>query len=263
MTITVEYGVVPPAAGWTRDWEQGTLVALARDAGHHIPESRGVSSPPSVLADAADYYEYYVGIAGLDHFIFQSCAHGLNLVDDPEFQVALTRQIGDDGAHAQRYREIIQKRTGHDPVKRIAQKAIEERELVGDITGGGLAGFLAFELSYELYTAPEFMVIGRTSRVEDPDVESIATERFGPDEFVHRRGIANWWNRHSATLSQLELEDLEGALLSADDALWWRRKESLAARWKWAKEVEDADYDIVAAIKDRWRTVVHQFLFES
>jgi hypothetical protein len=189
MTI-VEYAAPLDGHSWTKEWEEQTINGLARELGLSIPGRPLGTEPPAPGDESATYYSCYAAVAGLDAFIFRSCAQGLSLVDDVDFQLLLTRQIGDDGSHAQRYREVVAKGTGSDPMAAIEAAAAHQRELVGDLTGHGLAGFVAFELSYELYTAPEFLILGRTARVSDPDLVVSGAERFGPDEFVHRQGVA-------------------------------------------------------------------------
>jgi hypothetical protein len=260
MTI-VEYTPTASGRSWTKDWEEQTINDLATELGLVIPERPLGTESPAPGDDSATYYSCYANVAGLDAFIFQSCAHGLALVDDVDFQLLLTRQIGDDGSHAQRYREVVAKGTGSDPVSVIDGAAAYQRELVGDLTGGGLAGFLAFEISYELYTAPEFLILGRTARVSDPELVVSGAERFGPDEFVHRQGVADWLRSSLRSLSPDAAAEFTAQLLRVDEELWQRRTPDIDRRWTLAAEATRADYTAIRAIRDRWREEVHAFLF--
>jgi hypothetical protein len=135
--------------------------------------------------------------------------------------------------------------------------------LVGDLTGQGLAGFLAFEISYELYTAPEFLILGRTARVSDPDLLVSGAERFGPDEFVHRQGVADWFRTHVDSLRPDDAAELVARVRRIDEALWQRRTPDIDRRWTVAEEATDADYALIRAIRDLWREKVHDFLFSG
>jgi len=259
----VEYTEAPADRVWTKEWEKATIIGLAETAGYAVPERPLGTRPPTPGDGSAHYYACYSSVAGLDQFIYQSCAKGMALIDDTEFQLLLTRQIGDDGSHAQRYREVVAKQTGADPLSAIDKEARHQRDLVGDLTSRGLAGFLAFEISYELYTAPEFLVLGRTARVSDADLLVSGAERFGPDEFVHRQGVANWWRVHLASLPADEAAELSDELRRLDEELWRRRSDDIDERWHVAEHATEADYALIRAIRTAWRRQVHSFLFSD
>jgi hypothetical protein len=260
MTV-VEYSAPADGPTWTKEWEERTINGLAESLGLAIPERPLGAIPPEPGDASAAYYSCYSNVAGLDQFIFASCAHGMSLVDDVEFQLLLTRQIGDDGSHAQRYREVVAKGTGKDPLAAIDAAAGYQRELVGDLTGQGLAGFLAFEISYELYTAPEFLILGRTARVSDPDLLVSGAERFGPDEFVHRQGVADWLRGYLRSLAPAAAAEFVAQLRQVDEELWQRRSPDIDGRWTVAAEATKADYVTIRALRGAWRQEVHAFLF--
>jgi hypothetical protein len=262
MTI-IEYSAPADGPSWTKEWEEGAINALAADLGLSIPERPLGTSPPEPGEQSAAYYSCYASVAGLDEFIFQSCAQGISLVDDVEFQLLLTRQVGDDGSHAQRYREVVAKGTGIDPLPAINAAAAHQRELVGDLTGQGLVGFLAFEISYELYTAPEFLILGRTANVSDPDLLVSGAERFGPDEFVHRQGVADWLRTYLRSLAPAAAAEFVAQLRQVDEELWQRRGPDIDRRWTVAAEATQADYATVRALREPWREEVHAFLFSE
>lgn len=257
----IEYTTPLAGTAWTKDWEVATISRLAVEAGHEIPPQPLPTRPPGPGDESTEYYSCYASVAGLDKFIYESCASGMGLVEDTEFQLLLTRQIGDDGAHAQRYREVVAKGTGFDPLNSIDDEARYQRELVGDLTGRDLAGFLAFEISYELYTAPEFLILGRTARVSDADLLRSGAERFGPDEFVHRQGVANWWRSLVARLPATEAAELTAQVRSRDELLWQRRNDDITRRSSVAEDATQANYPLIRAIRSAWRDEVHQFLF--
>jgi hypothetical protein len=264
MTV-IEYSALANADGptWTKEWEERTINGLAVALGLSIPERALGTTPPEPGDQSAAYYSCYASVAGLDEFIFQSCAQGISLVDDVEFQLLLTRQIGDDGSHAQRYRDVVAKGTGSDPLAAINAAAGYQRALVGDLTGQGLAGFLAFEISYELYTAPEFLILGRTARVSDPDLLVSGAERFGPDEFVHRQGVADWLRGYLRTLAPAAAEEFVAQLRQLDEDLWQRRSPDIDRRWTVAAQATRADYATIRALREAWRREVHSFLFAA
>lgn len=257
----VEYPTPLTGDAWTREWEQATITRLAWEVGREIPENPVQTRPPAPGEESQDYYDTYSSVAGLDQFIFQSCAAGVALTDDTEFQLLLTRQIGDDGAHAQRYREVVAKATGRDPLRDIERAAREQRELVGDLTSQGLAGFVVFEISYELYTAPEFLVLGRTARISDPDLLVSGAERFGPDEAVHRQGVANWFRDHLRSLPSAVAQELIAEVKRLDDDLWERRSSDIDRRWIRSQLATGSDYGLIRAVRKSWRDEVQRFLF--
>lgn len=259
----VEYSGPIVGRVWTKESEQATITSLAAEAGFEVPARPLTTRAPAPGDDSADYYACYASVAGLDKFIYESCASGMGLVDETEFQLLLTRQIGDDGSHAQRYREVVANGTGSDPLPAIDAEARHQRDLVGDLTSEGLAGFVAFEVSYELYTAPEFLVLGRTARVSDADLLVSGAERFGPDEFVHRQGIANWWRALLASLAPDQAAELTEEVRRIDDQVWQRRSDDIDRRWKFAEHATQADYALIRAVREPWREHVHGFLFSE
>jgi hypothetical protein len=156
---------------------------------------------------------------------------------------------------------VVAKGTGADPLVAIEAAAPHQWDLVGDLTKKGLAGFVAFELSYELYTAPEFLILGRTARVSDPELVVSGAERFGPDEFVHRQGVADWLRSYLRGLSPTAAAEFESELRQVDEELWQRRGLDIDRRWTVAAQATRADYPTIRAIRDRWREEVHAFLF--
>lgn len=167
---------------WNLRFERHLLDRLIEE---HTPALAGVTPvvrPPATEQEKERIADYFTTIAALDVFIFESTALGIGVVKDPALQILLTRQIGDDGAHAEIMRRAIERLTGNDPVVEIKQRAEEQWGIVGDIPRRGLLGFLAFELEYELYVVPDIVLGWKTTKINDLGLHEVGLERFLPDE---------------------------------------------------------------------------------
>ncbi|MDR5667893.1 LLM class flavin-dependent oxidoreductase [Burkholderia cenocepacia] len=98
----------------------------------------------AALAAVADYY---TKMASHDLFIVQVVAKAIDTLfrDDPHFQLILSRQLGDDGAHAVIGRERVTALTGRDPLPEVDRLVAAHWARIGDIAVRDVAGFLAFE----------------------------------------------------------------------------------------------------------------------
>jgi hypothetical protein len=245
--MSIEYPV------WNLDFELRLLDRLIEE---HTPALRGVTPtvrPPANKEEKARVADYFTTIAALDVFIFESTALGIGVAKDPALQILLTRQIGDDGAHAEIMRRAIQRLTGHDPILQIKQRAEQQWEIVGDIPHRGLLGFLAFELEYELYVVPDIVLGWKTTAINDPELHRIGNERFLPDEAFHRQFIVAWIKGFLARLTKRQREETVVALLAYDREFRTRRAPFHAAFWRLGEVATGAQpVEGVEAVSEAW-----------
>jgi hypothetical protein len=215
--MSIEY----PA--WNLQFERHLLDRLIEE---HTPALSGVTPvvrPPETKAEEERIADYFTTIAALDVFIFESTALGIGVVKDPALQILLTRQIGDDGAHAEIMRRAIERLSGRDPILEIKQRAEEQWEIVGDLPRRGLLGFLAFELEYELYVVPDIVLGWKTTKVNDLELHNVGLERFLPDEAFHREFVVTWIRSFLAHLPEPQRRDIVATLLAYDEDFRSRR----------------------------------------
>ena len=224
MASAVSHSINFEYPAWNLAFERRLLDRLIEE---HTPALSGVTPtvrPPATKEEKARIADYFTTIAALDVFIFESTALGLGVVKDPALQILLTRQIGDDGAHAEIMRRAIERLTRRDPILQIKQRAQQQWEIVGDIPHRGLLGFLAFELEYELYVVPDIVLGWKTTRINDPELHQTGNDRFLPDEAFHRQFIVAWIKNFLARLTERQLEETVAALLAYDREFRTRRK---------------------------------------
>lgn len=255
MTATTP-AAAPAADGsplWDLAWERALLARTAVEVGVPIPEERSPVRPPSTADEKERFYDHWSYVAALDLFIIRACAQGVLVADDPEYRLFLTRQIGDDGYHAQRFREQIREVTGRDPLADIDRHARAQQELFGDIAARGLLGHLAFQVHYEIHVVPSMLINGRTSTVNDPRLVELAAERFLPDEAYHRSYVANWWRRHLHALPPDERAEQAAGLAALEAEGWARRHDDLRWFWAQARAATGSRNEGIEALTDRWR----------
>ena len=86
---------------WNVEFEKETLDQLITKQAPHIPLTREHDSrPPVTEEEKANFYDYWAATGGHDLFIVQACGKGIWLINDPDLHLILSRQVGDDGAHA-------------------------------------------------------------------------------------------------------------------------------------------------------------------
>jgi hypothetical protein len=251
--------VARPGA-WTLERERDVLRRITREVGFDLPEESLPKRPPATAEERDRFYEHWTSVGALDLFIIESCAHGIALAPDPEFRLFLTRQIGDDGFHAQRFREQIEAVSGRDPLPDMVRESERQWEVFGDLSKRSWAGFLAFELHYELDVVPSMVVHGRKSTINDPRLVELSVERFTPDEAFHRAFVADWWRRHLDGLGEDERAAAVAELRALDAEGRARRDADLRAHWAAARLATGADTAGFDLVFDRWRQSVRQFL---
>jgi|FEC22Drversion2_1045045.scaffolds.fasta_scaffold00458_15 hypothetical protein len=196
-----------------------------RVTGRHAPNiPLARSAPPRDAATPEEkeaLVDFYTWSAAHDLFIVQLAARAVDRLfrDDPDFQLVLSRQIGDDGAHAWASRDRLAAISGRDEIARIEKAVAGHWDRVGDIAGGSWQGFLAWELHYEHHILPKVLIRRRTSQVADLPFRSFAEDRIVPDEQFHRIKITEWWLRKFDAAASAEREEWVAEILRADEAL--------------------------------------------
>lgn len=176
---------------WTIEFENETIDRLIDKYAPHIPKKR--LQEPKAIAIAEElqnFYHFRVGGAAHDLFIVQVVANVIDKIPNPELQLFLSRQLGDDAAHAENTRRRVEALFGHDPIEDIQKQVQKHWDFMGDIPRRGWLGFLAFELHYEHHIVAIGSLNRRLSRLYDPQSSSFATARIIPDETFHRAGVA-------------------------------------------------------------------------
>ncbi len=223
---------------WNIEFEQENLNKLIAKHAPHIPTIRkdGVR-PPATEEEKSNFYDYWTATAGHDLFIVQAASKAIWLIPDPDLHLILSRQIGDDGAHAiaERvlcpnkaplcclespirgkgfwrkpfghirtiaFRERIIALTERDPIDDIRKEVERHWEFIGDVPYRNWLGFIAFELHYEHHILPQVVFNKRTSKIGDLELANKSSQRFHDDEAVHRETVANWWRKQFEKASQ-------------------------------------------------------------
>nr|WP_233176715.1 hypothetical protein [Ralstonia sp. ASV6] len=222
----------------------------------HLPPSR--TEPPrdaQTPEEWAGVIDYAVWNAAHDLFIVQLASAGLDRLfrDEPDFQLALSRQIGDDGFHAVASRERIRVLSGHDQIERIAQDVRHHWDILGDYPLTSQAAFLAWEFHYEHHILARLQVNRRTSRVLDLANRDFAENRIMPDEEVHRILITEWWHNKLNAASDGQREQLVGEVLEADDKLQVLLGDYLRESWALNERAAGIDTRNYVSLYDAWR----------
>jgi hypothetical protein len=209
--------------------------------------------PPKTAEECKRLGDYFTTVAGLDVFIFESTVLGINLIKDPAFQLLLTRQISDDGAHAEIMRRRIEHLTGMDPIRQIKERAEQQWEIVGDIPRRGLLGFLAFEIEYEINIVPDIVLGWKTARINDVELHRAGEDRFLPDEAFHRQFIAAWLTDFLSHLSERQRKDIVAGLFAYIQEFRTRRAQFYADYRRQGYEATGGErIEELPAISDAW-----------
>ena len=177
---------------WSVEFEKETLEKLFSKHAPHVPLTREhPSRPPITEAEKENFYQYWAATGGHDLSIVQAASKAILLIPDPDLHLILSRQIGDDGAHAIAFRERVIAVTGRDPIDDIRKEAERHWEFLEDVPYRNWLGFLAWELHYEHYILPQVWFNKLTSKIGDAVLAAQSSERFSDDEAVHSVTISN------------------------------------------------------------------------
>ncbi len=221
----------------------------------NIPLSR--TSPPRDAATPKEteaLVDLYVWSTAHDLFIVQLAARALDQLfgDDPDFQLVLARQIGDDGAHAWATRDRITALSGRDQIARVEQSIASHWERVGEIAIGNWQGFLAWELHYEHHILPKVLVRRRTTQISDLPFTAFAEERVVPDEEFHRIKITEWWLRKFDAAAPAQRQEWTAQILAADEAIQKILNPYLQDSWALAQRAARIDTGNHVALYDNF-----------
>lgn len=250
---------------WTTEFEVELFDRLIAQYAPHLPTQRVVDEPrsPATETEWEAFYQYRIGGAAHDLFIVQLIAKVLHQFnDEPEWQLFLSRQIGDDGAHATATRQRVWDLSGQDPTEAIQKQVQWHWEYLGDLPFQGWVGFIAWQLHYELHIVAILLLTSRLTQISESESSRYATERILPDEFVHRLGVVQWWQAKFSHATPAEKSTLSAQLLALDEALQQRRNPYLKDFWQRAQRAlgfEIAGFDV---IYDAWRRGVLAYFLE-
>jgi hypothetical protein len=253
-------GEAGPDPAWTLEREKQLLQDLADEVGFFVPSEKVGSRPPRTAEERELFYEHWTYVGALDLFIVENCAKGIGHARDPAFELFLTRQIADDGFHAQRFREQVAEVSGRDPLRDMERHARHQWEVFGDLSAQSWEGFLAFEIHYEIYVVPSFFV-SRKATIADPRLSELGAERFFPDELYHRSWIIGWWKRFLAGAGRDQAADAVARLRALDDEGEARRADELVRRWQRAEAATGADHTGFDRLHRAWRAAVQLELY--
>lgn len=250
--------IAPPSSSieWGLELEESLFIEVARARRPDFPVQR--AAPPRFAAGGAELdglLEDWKRTAAHDLFIVQNIARVIDslFAGQPEVQLLLSRQLGDDGHHARAARERIRAATGHDPIREISAYVDEHWERAGDLPHRSLAGFLAFEFHYELYILAKMQFMRKTSVLADGGMKEFSEKHIRPDEAAHRKEIVQWWLHRLAGLDPAQREDLVAEILAEDNELQRRLNDFLAFEFIELERIYGCDIGGIDAIYDDWR----------
>ncbi|MBD2411960.1 hypothetical protein FACHB389_09345 [Nostoc calcicola FACHB-389] len=248
---------------WTTDLELEIFDKLLDKHAPYLPKKRlEEPRPPETEEEKENFYRFRVAGAAHDLFIVQACAKIIDQIPDPELQLFLSRQIGDDGAHAQNTRLRAQAISGRNPIEDIQKQVQKHWDYMGDLPIRNWQGFLAFELHYELHIVALLFINSRTSKINDPDSAKYAAERILPDEAAHRLGVVDWWQRKFDRASPTEKQDLVAQVLEADEEGQRRRNPYLWDHWRLSQKAIGIEIDDLPILYDTWRQEVLSYFLD-
>ncbi|PRF78860.1 hypothetical protein C6Q12_07405 [Burkholderia multivorans] len=241
---------------WNGQFEEALFVDVARRHRPDFPDK--LAAPPRephTADELAAVADYYTKMASHDLFIVQVVAKAIDTLfrDDPHFQLILSRQLGDDGAHAAIGRERVTELTGRDPLPDVARLVAAHWARIGDLAVRDLAGFLAFEWHYELHILAKLWIQRKTGRIADGAMREHGENRIRPDEEWHRVQIVNWWFATLAALPAAERDALIDRVIAADEQMQARLDGYLHDEYAHTAHVFGADIADYRAIYDDWR----------
>lgn len=250
---------------WDAAFEEQLFLQVAR---RHVPSFPDkLAAAPREPANAAEIEairDYYTRMASHDLFIVQVVARAIDTLfaDDPHFQLILSRQLGDDGAHAVLARERIIALTGHDPLPDIKRLVRAHWDRLGDLPVRDLAGFLAFEWHYELHILAKLWIQRKTGTIADGAMREHGENRIRPDEEWHRVQIVQWWQARLAATHGTQRDTLIEQIVAADNEAQLLLEGYLHDEYAHTSHVFGADITAYQAIYDDWRREILGRLIE-
>ena len=241
---------------YTGAFEESLFDRVVNQYAPNIPLHR--TSPPRDAATPEErdaLVDLYVWSTAHDLFIVQLAARAVDRLfhEDPDFQLVLARQIGDDGAHAWATRDRITALSGWDQIARVEKSIAGHWDRVGEIAIGSWQGFLAWELHYEHHILPKVLVRRRTTQIADLPFRTFAEERVVPDEEFHRIKITEWWLRKFDAAFPAQRQEWIAQILEADEAIQHNINPYLRDSWALTERSSRIDADNHVALYDNFR----------
>src|ERR1700677_4713062 len=112
---------VHAAAQWDAAFEDHLFNSVLRRVAPHLPDTPPTGlREPRTAEEIAEAAEFTARLAAHDTFIVQAVSKAIARLDfDTDFHLKLSRQVGDDGHHAELARERLVELTGSDQLPRI------------------------------------------------------------------------------------------------------------------------------------------------
>ncbi|MEI2583020.1 hypothetical protein [Scytonema sp. PRP1] len=248
---------------WTPELEIEIIDKLIARYAPHFPTTRAATPrQPITQEEIENFCHFRIGGAAHDLYIVQVCGKVIDQIPDPELQLFLSRQIGDDGAHAQHTRQRVWELTGHDPIAEIQQRVQKHWDFMGDLPHRNWLGFMAFELHYELHIVAQLILNSRTTKINDPETGKFGVEKILPDEAYHRLGVLAWWQGKYEQASPTQKQEIAAQLLEVDEEGQRRRNGYLNEYWGIIHRATGAEIEGLPVIYDAWRREVLAYFLD-
>lgn len=249
---------------WTTEYEIELFDKVLDQHAPHFPKVRaGEPRLPATEAEWNDFYRYRIAGAAHDLFIVQLAAKAIDrVVDEPEWQLFLSRQIGDDGAHSTATRQRVWELSQQDPTEEIKRQVQWHWDYLGDLPLQNWLGFIAWELHYELHIVAILLLTSRLTQISEPESGKYAAERILPDEFVHRAGVVEWWRQTYDRATPSEKSELSAQLLELDEELQRRRNPYLRDFWQRAHRALGFEGEGFDRVYNAWRREVLAYFLD-
>ena len=245
-----------PNPRWTADFEDQVLTKAARAHLPDFPENNiGKPREATSAAEHSALAAYYISAASHDLYIVQVVAHALTqpFTQDFDLQVILSRQLGDDGFHAEVEKQWAAAHQTAGPVAAINARVHDALARLGDLPYRSLAGFIAFEFHYEVYEIARLKLARRTGNIVDSMTRSFLEGRLGPDEEWHRIQIIEWWLNHLEAQSTSERKNLIDEVIDADNEIQLRLHDYLHEKYRSSHDAFGTQLDSYIDIYDGFR----------
>jgi hypothetical protein len=248
---------------WTNEFEIETIDKLIARHAPHFPTTR-LQEPRTLTTpqEFENFYRFRIAGAAHDLYIVQVCSKVIDQIPDPELQLFLSRQIGDDGAHAQFTRQRVWELSGHNPIDKIKQEVQKHWDFMGDLPIRNWLGFMAFELHYELHIVAQLILNSRTATIADPETSKFASQTILPDEAAHRFGVLAWWQSKYDKAAPAQKTEMAAQLLELDEEGQRRRNPYLKEHWQIVHLATGAQIQGLAAVYDAWRKEVLAYFLD-
>lgn len=249
---------------WTTELEVEIFDKLIAKYAPHLAVDRVEPRAPKTEEEWRKFLSYRSAGAAHDLFIVQLAAKALDqLIDEPQWQLFLSRQIGDDGAHSTATQQRIRELSEQDPTQEVSKQVQWHWKYLGGLPLESWVSFIAWELHYELHIVAILLLTSRLTKITDAQSGQYAKERILPDEFVHRVGVVDWWRSKFDRATPEEKAELSKTLLELDDELQRRRNPYLRDFWQRAYQGLGFEAEGFEELYDAWRREVIAYFLDT